>query len=342
MQALGRYAPEIDVELTELDPFPALGTWHSRLQTLLLPLRARLRRREPTDLWHVLDGSRAQLASSLGPAPVVVTVHDIIPWLQDRGRFEGVPRLSMAARWLWRRNARSTKQATRIICVSEFSKRDVCEAFGVDSDRCDVVPHALNPDMKRRLLASAPVRSAAGGLLHVGNNGFYKNRQGVLHIFSRIPFRQGLRLTMAGPKPTSMLVQEAHALGISDRVDWLVDPSGEELAASYHAASALLFPSLYEGFGWPVLEAMAYGVPVVASNAGSLPEVLEGAAECFAPDDEVGMARAVENILTNPEMRDRLVAQGLARAAEFSEAAFAYRTRDSYLRATEAVRQQVG
>ena len=339
LHALARHAPDIEAELCELDPYPASGNWPRRLQTLFLPLKARWLRRRPPDVWHVLDGSRAHLADALGPKPVVVTVHDIIPWLQDAGRFDGVPRLSSAARWWWKGNARSTRRAARVVCVSEASRRDVCSAFGVAPDKCDVVPHALNLSMDR-LLATDSSKMAIGSVLHVGNNGFYKNRQGVLRIFSLMPDRPDLRLTMAGPRPTPALLEHARMLGISHRVDWLVDPGSEQLGACYRGAAALLFPSLYEGFGWPVLEAMAYGLPVIASNAGSLPEVLGDEHLCFASDDEIGMARAFENILTDPVVREQAIERGLARAKQFSETAFATRMRDAYFKASESSRRR--
>lgn len=335
LQALGRHVPDVSAELVELDPYPASNRWRNRLQTLMLPWKARSLTRSPPDVWHVLDGSRAHFAGALGAKPVVVTVHDVIPCLQDAGRFAGVPRLGAAARWWWKGNARATRQAARVVCVSEASKRDACDAFGVDPGKCDVVPNVLNLKMAN-MLSAVPPRLAAGHVLHVGNNGFYKNRLGVLRVFAKLSADAKVRLTMAGPRPTSAMIEAARTLGISDRIDWMVDPSEEQLAGCYRGAAVLLFPSLYEGFGWPVLEAMAFGLPVVASNAGSLPEVVGDAAECFAPGDEAGMARDIDRLLVDAEARTIMIERGLARSRNFNEAAFAARMRDAYVRACES------
>ena len=100
VQALAAHAPDIDPELVELDPEPLPSQWGQRLQTLLMPAMAWRQRKRAPDLWHVLDGSRAYVAPFLGPAPVLVTVHDIIPWLQAEGRFPGSPPVGPGARWL--------------------------------------------------------------------------------------------------------------------------------------------------------------------------------------------------------------------------------------------------
>ena len=138
---------------------------------------------------------------------------------------------------------------------------------------------------------------------------------------------------MAGPAPTEALQRLAHELGLTDRVEWVLDPDDDALARLYRRASVLLFPSLYEGFGWPVLEAMAFGLPVVVSDRGSLAEVVGDAAACLPLGDENGFVYAVNRILGSPESAIEFSKRGLARAGEFGTAVFAKRMQEAYLAA---------
>jgi glycosyltransferase involved in cell wall biosynthesis len=169
--------------------------------------------------------------------------------------------------------------------------------------------------------------------MHVGNNAFYKNRQGVLRIFARVEPELARRLLMAGPPPDAALRALARDLRIEDRVEWRENPEDEELAESYLGADVLLFPSIYEGFGWPVLEAMNFGLPVVASDSGSLPEVV-GTGGSFLPViDEAGFVEAVEQLLASPALRGDFARRGRDQAQRFDGARFARNIRDAYLQA---------
>jgi len=333
---LARHAPGVETEMLELAPRTASGKWGRRFELAAQHWRARRARGRAPDLWHVLDGSRAHVARAFGDAPVVITVHDVIPWLQDQGEFAGVPPLGAAARAVWNANGNAMRRADALLCDSRATARDVQRAFRVANDACHVVPLALRPGIERRVasLDTAPGREAL--VLHVGNNGFYKNRSGVLRVFAGLDAPTNARLAMAGPRPTPGLLDDARALGIADRVEWIDDPGDDELAGLYRRASVLLFPSRYEGFGWPVLEAMAFGVPVVASDGGSLPEVLGPGQAAFAPDDHAGMARAVSRLLHSVEARNEAAAHSRRRAATFSERAFAEGTLAAYSAALAA------
>jgi glycosyltransferase involved in cell wall biosynthesis len=330
IDAMARHAPEMRLELVELDPEPASGLWRQRLQTVTLPARAWLQRRRAPDLWHVLDGSRAFVARTLGSKPVVITVHDIIPWLQGNGRFENAPSLGHAARSLWRSNGRALREAELLVCVSAATERDIQREVSVPPMKSRVVHHILRPSMVDRLESTARIERQRGLVLHVGNNGFYKNRDGVLRIFSRLEPGVASRLVMAGPRPDARQLALAQSLGISDRIEWMENPNDDSLAAAYRRASVLLFPSLYEGFGWPVLEAMAFGLPVVASDAGSIREVAGDAAEFLPVDDEAALAAAVRRLLESARAAETAAVRGLARAADFNSAAFARQMRDAY------------
>jgi len=331
MEAMAKHTPGLAPEMVELDPLPAQGAWGRRVQTLVMPARAYMQRGRSPDLWHVLDGSRAYIARALGPAPTVVTVHDVIPWLQAKGRFPGAPSLGTAASGLWCANGRELRRAARLICVSSCTARDALQEFGSAAEKTHVVRHPLRTGMASRSQVPSDVPRSGGIVLHVGNNGFYKNRDGVLRIFARLDPGLAQRLVMVGPGPTEDLLRVAQALGLADRVEWCADPDDDVLAGLYRRCSVLLFPSVYEGFGWPVLEAMSFGLPVVVSNGGSLGEVVGGAADCLSLEDTTGFVSAVDRLLGSPELAAAASSRGLDRAQEFSSAEFARRMREMYL-----------
>lgn len=336
LAALAMYAPEIIPEVVELDPAVPHSAWNERLQRVLLPARAYRQRRRSPDLWHVMDGSRAYVAPALGAAPVVVTVHDVIPLLQADGRFPGAPSLGLAAQGLWAANKWAMGSAAQLVCDSSSTATDVQQHAPRTTGKLVVVPLALRPTMATLANAVHDVERAAGCVLHVGNNGFYKNREGVLRIFAILDPNLARQLVMAGPAPGAELLSLAHSLDLTDRIEWLVDPDDVTLAAHYRGASVLLFPSLYEGFGWPVLEAMAFGLPVVASDAGSLPEVANGAFKCLPHSDEAGFAREIAALLDSALLAGEATKRGLARASEYSSAAFASRMQLAYASAMHA------
>jgi glycosyltransferase involved in cell wall biosynthesis len=335
VRAMEQHAPSIELDLIELEPVALRSRWRRGLRMLTLPARAQRSRARPPDLWHVLDGSTAHLAATLVSAPVLVTVHDIIPRLQDEGAFPGAPRQGLVGRWWWRGNGRAMRRAASLVCDSQRTALDVQRAFGIAASSCKVVPLPLRPGLAGFVDQPPAAARETGVVLHVGNSGFYKNRAGVLRIFARCNAALATRLQMVGPAPDGALLDIAAALGIADRIEWIRDPDDATLAARYRRASVLLFPSLYEGFGWPVLEAMALGLPVVASDGGSLPEVVGNAASCLPVNDEAGFVAAIERLLRTPEAATMAAERGLAQANEFSEVGFAKRMQEAYLIAIE-------
>ena len=155
-------------------------------------------------------------------------------------------------------------------------------------------------------------------LFHIGNNADYKNRTGVLDVFARLQDVLDLHLLMAGPEPTPELRQKAEGL---KRVHFEINPSDAQLAHLYRKASAFLFPSLYEGFGMPVLEAMAAGCPVVCSTAASLPEVAGDAALIASADNTTALARHCRSLLEDIVLRDEQIHLGRKRVPISSDTA---------------------
>lgn len=261
----------------------------------------------PADLYHLLDGSMAGLLPFNIWKKTVVTVHDLIPLLQLRGRLPGMP--GLAGHLIIRRMLSALRQVAGLAAVSEHTAGDLQEFAG----RSDVavIYNPVRPLPSPDEPGALPPRF----LLHVGNNAAYKNRSGVLDVFERLQDIGDLHLIMAGHEPSCLIRRKAAAL---DRVQFRVDVTDAELSALYANASVFLFPSLYEGFGMPVLEAMQAGCPVVCSNAASLPEVAGGAALAALPGDVDALAACCRELLTDPSRRAELVECGRRRAAGFT------------------------
>ena len=224
------------------------------------------------------------------PVPFTVTLHDLglvrhpelFPrWHRHSGR-AGIVRVARAA--------------DRVLAVSEFTRREAVELLGVPAERVTVIGNAVEP-----LFAADGPAAEGNYVLAVGTLEPRKNLRRIAEAASRI----GAELRVVG----------ARGWGGVDTRGWLGEVSDEELAALYRGARCLVFPSLYEGFGIPVLEAMASGTPVVTSAGGATEEVAGGAAVLVDPLDVDAIAAGIEEAAAR---RDELRALGLARARDYS------------------------
>jgi glycosyltransferase involved in cell wall biosynthesis len=258
--------------------------------------------------------------------PYVVTVHDMASLLFDGG---SGPRMQMR-RFLLRRGL---LRARRIIAVSEATRRDVHDTLGIPADHIRVAYNAPNPDFFR---PAAAERASAildryqidyPFLLYAGNIRPQKNIPRLVEAFavarehlSRHPVYRDLHLIIIGDE-ISRYPSVRRAV-IQTRVEKAVRFLGfvpfEALSVFFESAALFVFPSLYEGFGLPPLEAMAAGTPVVASNVSSLPEVLGDAAVLVNPENVFEIARAIQDALLDDDLRGELIAKGKAQAARYS------------------------
>lgn len=288
------------------DPNPGASMWRHHLWRLR---HGRAVFQRAGCLFHVLDGSMAGFVPARLRPRTLVTVHDVIPALQRAGSLPGRP--SLPAAMVIRAGLNAIRSSAGICAVSHQTARDVARFTG----RTDavVIPHALRGLESSQ--SDTDVVLPAQFLLHVGNNASYKNREGVLEVFARLQDISSLHLVMAGPPPGESLKTKAGAL---DRVIFLEDVSDALLARLYKSASALLFPSLYEGFGMPVMEAMSSGCPVVCSDDGALVETA-GDATLVAPARNVdGLAAHCRRILRDSELREHMVQAGRKRASAYT------------------------
>jgi glycosyltransferase involved in cell wall biosynthesis len=297
---------------------------------LYLSARFRLRHSD-VDLVHILDGSYAYVAARGGP-PTVATVHDLIPWLRYQGRF-GSDRGSLAAVMLVKRAFAGLRRCDYLLAVSENTAEDLREHTGIQISKLSVAPVALASPFGEAANASAyqtSINADPQYILHVGNNGFYKNRAGVIRIFARLDDQSDLHLVIAGAAPEAALIEQVRDLSIQDRVVFVEDIDDERLVQLYTHATLLLFPSLYEGFGWPPLEAMACGCPVVCSSEGSLREVAGPAALMAPAADESGLADLCQSILEDYSLAEQMSEKGRAHARQFTLERMAQQTIEAY------------
>ena len=245
---------------------------------------------------------------------MVVTIHDVaplaIPEILGNALKRGYAKLLIE---------RAVKQASAILCVSQFTESELVSRLGVDARKMTVTPLGLDNDWP---VAAAPQVEADGSpyLLYVGNVKPNKNLSLLLKAFAAVRNRMPHRLVLAGKirgfsSGDEAVIRQASAMG--DRVRFAGEVSDAELCRLYAGASALVLPSLYEGFGLPVLEAMQLGCPVLASTAGSLPEVGGDAAFYFDPHSVEDLAERLLETLDAAAMRE-LRERGFARVREFS------------------------
>jgi glycosyltransferase involved in cell wall biosynthesis len=260
------------------------------------------------------------------PLPTVVTIHDVIPLRLPVYQTSGLVRAYNAL------VSRASRRASRIITVSQYSRRDIQETLGIPAERIRVVSEAAGPQFRPAedlaALAAARARCGLGEryLLYVGGFDARKNVDALIRAFAR------LLAETEEPALTLMLAGDTSRLGGATYPDWrpLAQHLGvlarirsghvadADLPLLYSAATAFVYPSLYEGFGLNPLEAMACGAPVICSNRTSLPEVVGEAALLVNPEEDGALAAAIAQVLTDAQLRATLRGRGLERAAAFS------------------------
>jgi glycosyltransferase involved in cell wall biosynthesis len=260
--------------------------------------------------------------------PIVMIAYDLIPLRFPE--FYGRDQPLLVARM-----RQGLKRAAAVIAISDCTKRDFVELLGADPRRVHViypgVDHrfTLTADPARQRAVQAQYGLRQPYLLYVGSLGPHKNIRRLVHVFRRLKRKHGVphQLVLCGRAMWGRdVVEEAQDLITSKDCLVLDFIAAADVPHVYHGAEAFVFPSLYEGFGLPPLEAMACGVPVLVSNAGSLPEVVGEAGLQVSPTDEEAIEAALYRLMTESLLRDSLRERGLRQAARFSWAETARQT----------------
>jgi glycosyltransferase involved in cell wall biosynthesis len=276
-------------------------------------------RKDRPDLLHV------QYTAPMGcSVPVVATVHDV-SYLEHPEYF------TRDRAWQLRFTVgRTVRRAAKILTGTENARNSILKMYpDLEEDKVLVVPLAAAPEFRpiSRDAATAAVRErySIGGpfILSVGDMQPRKNHVGLIRAFARMAkaYPQLTHKLVLVGKPTwfSPKVQEAaRESGVEDRIQFVGFVSDPDLLQLYNACDCFVFPSFYEGFGFPALEAMACGRAVVCSDASALPEVVDGAAILFDPYAIDEMVRAIADVLLDMELRGRMERLGIQRAAHFS------------------------
>jgi glycosyltransferase involved in cell wall biosynthesis len=270
--------------------------------------------------------------------PIAVTFHDAIAEEYSEKVFRG-----WRSRLFWQcKTWLARRQATRIVTVSEAARTQIRNSFGTAEDAISVISEGVDATFRpmadqraqSELRQRFAVPAAAPLMVYVGGISPHKNLDGLLQAASRLAqrAREPWHLVLAGDyrhdsflRCYDELVHLAAHLGLAQRVTFTGFVSNQDLVTLYNAAALVVLPSLSEGFGLPVVEAMACGVPVACSRRGSLPEIVGDAGLLFDPLNFDNMAECLQRLLIDQELHARLRAAGLLRVKEFTWSAAASR-----------------
>jgi glycosyltransferase involved in cell wall biosynthesis len=301
-----------------------LSKWLGYADKFVL-FRRELRRAAATaEIVHLCDHSNAMYVPALAHSAHVITCHDVLAIRSAMGHFPE-NRVSVTGRMFQRLIARGLRQAGAILCVSGKTRDDLRQYLGIPEERLHVIPNALHwpykpasADACAPFLASVGLRQGEPYFLHLGGNHWYKNRGAAIEIFAelrKLPKYAEAKLVMAGGpmEPALRTIAQKHQLdGVLLEA---VGLSNDHLQALHSCALALLFPSLEEGFGWPILESQACGCPVVTTDRPPMNNVAGGAAILIDPAKPGESARTIADALQDTT---RLRSYGLRNAASYT------------------------
>jgi len=293
------------------------------------------------DLYH----STHYVLPAVVPCRAVVTIHDIIHLLYP----EFLPS-PLAFFYAQRMIRRSLSRGDRIIAVSQNTKTDLMDYFKVDGRKIRVVYSGVTDRFRERLSPSQidtwlqEYEIQQPYLLFVGNPKPHKNLDNVIKAFARaleIYNFQGELVCVGDREGMELKIRHrAEQMGVGDRIRLIGHVPDAALPALYQGATLFLFPTLYEGFGLPVVEAMASGVAVITSNTSALKEIAEGYSQQVNPLDVDEMAKAIAQCMADSDHRQALVKLGLRRAEDFRWTRTAQQTLEVYLSALQAPAQR--
>lgn len=293
---------------------------------VLFPLRLRRRLNSAPALVHICDHSNAIYARQIHGVPVVATCHDLLAVRGALGESTDCP-ASLTGKLFQRWILAGLRAATTVACVSKATLEDARRLIAPreGKPKLELISLALSYPYRRLSPEEAQARLARFSMLgpetpfvlHVGSNLRRKNREGVLRIFALCKDKWNGLLVLAGEPLSDPLRSLGRQLGILDRIVEVPNAASEVLEALYNRATALLYPSRFEGFGWPIIEAQACACPVICGDGAPLPEVAGDGGLIHPVEDEEAFAAEIIR-LADPEERARWGEKGLRNAQRFS------------------------
>ena len=347
MMLEGLAAAGVPAELIQPQPFFGLfrsaggfvAKWLGYIDKFIF-FRRQLRKRiaAGADIIHVCDHSNAMYAKWIHEVPVVVTCHDLLAVRGALGEPTDCP-ATVTGKILQRWIVSGLEHAALVVCDSKATLVDAQRLVTRKNGTPTLATVTLGlsypyrklapVEARSRLDASSFIDSDAPFVLHVGSNLRRKNREGVLRIFARCKEKWNGWLVFAGEPLTESLRALGRQLGVADRIVEVPETPNDLLEALYNCATALLFPSTCEGFGWPIAEAHACGCPVICPDREPMTEVAGNAALAHQIDDEAGFAADLLR-LTNWAERERYSIRALENARRFSTARMISEYRELY------------
>jgi glycosyltransferase involved in cell wall biosynthesis len=330
----GLVANGYEVEVLRPDPFfvrlvnrpSGIRKWLGYIDKFILFPFVLMSRVKRYDVIHICDHSNSIYTAFLRDKPNLVTCHDLIAVRSALGEIPENP-TGRSGRILQRAILRGLQRAQLIACVSEHTRRDVIRISRVKPSVTTCVHNGLNypyapmDRVEARSRASLLVADETRPFfLHVGGNQWYKNRVGVLEIFAHLHLRpqfSGYRLIMVGKSFTEEMRKLIEKERLGGHVAELTQLPNEDLRAFYSLAEGFIFPSLDEGFGWPIVEAQACGCPVFTSNRSPMTDI-GGAAAVFL--DPLNPGAAADEVAKAFPRRAELIQSGLENARRFDAA----------------------
>ncbi len=330
------------ITLQNNDKFQPVASFHRpvrgirRLDIIFSRLWHLAIRRTNVDLIHITSLVDLFFVDVPKDIPSVVTCYDLIPLYN----FEKYYQNEKARNW-YRNKLRELQSATRIIAISQSAKKDLIEKLQIPAEKIQVIYGGFDSRFKRIdkiksqqvLLDKYQIKLPF--ILAQPAFSIHKNVERIFLSFKKFLEQSSGEINLVVvckliPSEEKIWNQQLKELGIRDQVILTNFVLGQALPLFYNAAEVLLFPSLYEGFGMPILEAMACGCPVITSNVSSMPEVGGNAAEYVNPEDVDSIVKALEKVYDNPKLREKMVNKGFKQIKKFSWEKCAKQTLEIY------------
>lgn len=278
------------------------------------------------DVVHICDHSNAIYTKYLQGVPHVVTCHDLLAVRSALGDFKD-NQTKLTGKVFQKMILSGLRRAQKVVCISRATQKDLLRISRIEERKTSVAYlglnytyHKMDTEEAKKIMRCAGITREYKFLLNVSKNNWYKNRKGLICVYELLKkelLGEDLHLIIAGeplPEDLKALVRRS---GLEESVHEIIAPDNGTLCALYSTARSLLYPSIAEGFGWPIVEAQASGCPVFTSNRAPMTEAGGDAAVYFDPDDPEGAAKIIVETLADKQKLDEMRQKGIENVKRF-------------------------